>query len=62
MKGEGLPKDDVMAYAWLNVSGIKFEDARKLRDKLAQSMSQQSIEEAQKMSRELQARIDGRAK
>lgn len=51
LKGEGLPKDNVMAYKWLNLASAKSPNARSFRDYLAEKMSNSDISEAQRLSR-----------
>jgi len=52
-EGRGVPKDDVLAYMWVNLSGAHGdENARELRDMLEKWMSGNQIEEAQRLSRE----------
>ena len=59
--GEGVPENDVQAYAWLNLSAAQgHESARVLRDKLRSRMSRVQIQEAQELSHELDARIGSR--
>ena len=51
--GEGVPKDEVNAYAWHNVSSANGdEDASVERDRIAESMTPAQIAEAQELSRE----------
>ena len=56
--GQGVPKDDVLAYVWLNLAGVQtsLEPFRKtiseLRDTLEAMMTPQQIAEAQSLARE----------
>ena len=51
--GEGVPKDDVKAYAWFNVSSANgYEEASASRNRIAKTMTPEQIAEAQKLSRE----------
>jgi TPR repeat protein len=51
-EGTGVPKDDVNAYAWLNVASANGDDlASKNRDFLAKRMTPEQIAEAQKLSK-----------
>ena len=51
--GEGVPKDDVEAYKWLNLSAASgFKGASASREEIAESMNPDQIAEAQKLSRE----------
>lgn len=51
--GKGVPKDDVLAYMWLNLASAAAENspAAKDRDSVASKMSREEIAEAQRMSR-----------
>ena len=52
--GHGVPKDDVQAYAWFNVSGAaEHQQARTNRARLAEGMTPAQIAEAQTLSRHL---------
>ena len=52
--GEGVPKDDIQAYAWANLAGAQgHESARELRAGFSANMTRAQIAEAQKLSREL---------
>jgi TPR repeat protein len=51
--GKGVPKDDVLAYMWANLSSVHGgEKTRELRDLLEKRMSGTQIEEAKRLSRE----------
>ena len=52
LRGQGVPKDTVFAYMWLNIAGQTLDDARKLRDTAAEEMTPDQVAEAQKLSRE----------
>jgi TPR repeat protein len=55
--GKGLLKDSTVAYMWFNLSAAQGVDAAvTLRDKIAKRMSQQQMEEAQKLARECLAK------
>ena len=57
-KGEGVPQDDIHAYAWFNLAGAQgFQKAEQARTHIRQRMTPTQIAEAQKLSRELAARI-----
>ena len=56
--GEGVPEDDVQAYAWTNLSAAQGNEfAEQARTALRQRMTPAQIADAQKLSRELAARI-----
>ena len=56
--GEGVPEDDVQAYAWTNLSAAQGDEfAEQARTALRQRMTPAQIADAQKLSRELAARI-----
>ena len=56
--GEGVPEDDVQAYAWLNLASVQGgEDVQQQRTRIRQRMTSVQIAEAQKLSRELAAWI-----
>ena len=51
--GNGVPKDYVLAYMWVNLSAANGSDAdRATRDKLESLMSREEVEKAQEMCRE----------
>jgi TPR repeat protein len=57
-KGVGVVKDEVTADAWLNLSAAQgYGNARVFREVLEQGMTHAEIVEAQRLARELQARI-----
>ena len=57
-KGEGVPQDDIHAYAWFNLAGAQgFQKAEQARTYIRQRMTPTQIAEAQKLSRELAARV-----
>ena len=52
-RGDGVPQDDVKAYAWLSVSSAnEYEAASASRDEIAKNMTPEQITEGQKLSRE----------
>ena len=56
-KGIGVPQDDVSAHMWLNLAAAQGnQDAIKLRDLLAQTLTPAQIAEAQKFAREWKPR------
>ena len=59
-EGVGVPKDYVEAYAYLNLAGPKFGDARRNRDKLESKMSADQITAGQKRTKELQKEIEAK--
>lgn len=60
--GEGVPRDVVLAYTWYNLAAAQdIEEARENRDKLARIMSFEQINEAQRRSKEIQAKITSKA-
>lgn len=59
-EGVGVPKDFVEAYAYLNLAGRKFGDARRNRDKLESKMSAEQITAGQKRTKELQKEIEAK--
>ncbi len=54
--GQGVPEDMVRAHMWVNLAGshdyLDAQNARKLRDTIAERMSPVQIAEAQKLARE----------
>ena len=46
-KGQGVPKDNVLAYMWVNIAGANGHDVEKLREILTGLMSQADIAKAQ---------------
>ena len=56
--GEGVPEDYVQGYAWANLAAAQgAEGAKILRDNLRSRMTREQVEEAQELSREIDARI-----
>ncbi len=52
-KGQGVPKDDGLAYMWFNLAAASgYETARENRDLLSKKMTSKQIAEAQRMARE----------
>jgi TPR repeat protein len=61
-KGEGVPKDLVLAYMWENLAAAQGEEeARKLRNALERSMTLEQVGEAQKFSRNWKPATSGSA-
>jgi len=51
--GRGVPQDDVLAHMWWNLAAAQGdEDARTLRDRLAEKMTPAQLAEAQRLARE----------
>ncbi len=61
--GQGVPEDDIRAYAWFNLAAAQgAKEAMELKDSARKHMTREQIAEAQQLSRELAARIEsGRA-
>jgi len=60
--GQGVLKDDIMAYALFNLAAVQgSEEARNNRALLKTKMSQNQIAEAQRLSRQLLAKIESTA-
>lgn len=59
-EGVGVPKDFVEAYAYLNLAGRKYGDARRNRDKLESKMSAEQITAGQKRTKELLKEIEAK--
>jgi TPR repeat protein len=56
--GEGVPEDDVTAYAWFNVAAVSGdENAISARSIIEKQMTPSQISEAQKLSTEIFERI-----
>ena len=50
--GEGVPKDNVNAYAWYNVGSANgYDGASKNRDLIAKEMTPEQIAKAQELSK-----------
>ncbi|MCY4426065.1 MAG: SEL1-like repeat protein [Halieaceae bacterium] len=50
--GEGVPEDDVQAYAWLSIAAAQGNEvAKTLKESIANDMTNAQIAEAQKLSR-----------
>ena len=51
--GQGVPEDDVTAYAWLNIAAAQGQSsANKGKEHVAKHMTQSQVAKAQKLSRE----------
>ena len=51
--GEGVPEDDVTAYAWLNIAAAQGQSsANEGKEHVAKYMTQSQVAKAQKLSRE----------
>ena len=62
-EGKGVLQDYVMAYAWFEVAASQGDSsAKNLRDDIIEEMSQNQIEEGQKLSKELHEKIYNKAK
>ena len=56
--GEGVPEDDVFAYVWLNLAAAQGDEtAQQYRNRIRRRMTSAQVEEAQKLSREIAAKI-----
>ena len=55
--GDGVPKDYLEAYRWLNLASAQgFETAKKILSIIEQQMTQEQISEAQQLAREFKPR------
>jgi len=62
-EGKGVLQDYVMAYAWFEVAASQGDSsAKNLRDDIIEEMSQNQIEEGQKLSKELHEKIYNESK
>ena len=61
-KGEGVPNDEAEAYAWYNLAAVSYDDARKRRDRLGESLTLEQRARAQQRSTELHKEIEARKK
>ena len=51
--GEGVPEDDIQAYAWISLASAQgVENAKELKILLTRKMTRAEFAEAQKLSRE----------
>jgi TPR repeat protein len=58
-RGEAVPKDDAMAYAWWNIAAANgCKSSATARDELADDMLKEQIAEGQRLSRELLVKND----
>jgi TPR repeat protein len=60
--GQGVPKDDVEAYAWSNLAARAASSAAANCDDLEKRMSPQQVAAAKKRAKELQAMMDAKLK
>lgn len=58
--GDGVPKDYIEAYAYLNLAGVTFSDARKRLANLEREMSQEAIYLGQRRTAALQKEIEAK--
>jgi TPR repeat protein len=59
--GEGVPEDDVAAYAWLSVAAASgHDDGRKNRDRIKRDLTPSQLDRGQVMAREIFERIEKR--
>jgi TPR repeat protein len=59
--GDGVPEDDVAAYAWLSVAAASGHDeGRKYRDIIKGILTPSQLEKGQVMAREISERIEKR--
>jgi len=59
--GQGVPQDVAEAYVWTSLSAANgYTEASEIRDRAAQELSRQALEQAQARVRELQAEIQAR--
>lgn len=58
--GAGVAKDIIEAYAYLNLSGITDEDARKRRDLLEKNLPPEAVLRGQQRTKELQKEIEAK--
>ena len=56
--GRGVPKDFVKAWAWLNLAAREFKEAAEMQNFLKEKLTAEQVAEAQKLSAELQERIE----
>ncbi len=50
--GEGVPEDDIQAYAWISLASAQgVENAKKVKEMLTGEMTSAEVAEAQKLSR-----------
>ena len=50
--GEGVPEDDIQAYAWISLASAQgVENAKELKELLTGKLARAEIAEAQKLSR-----------
>ena len=50
--GEGVPEDDIQAYAWISLASAQgVENAKNSKERLTGEMTRAEIAEAQKLSR-----------
>ena len=60
VSGEGLPKDQIEAYAHLNLAGIGEEESRKELLEHEKTMTHESILRGQQRTKELQKEIEAK--
>ena len=58
-KGEGVPKNDVKAYAWYSVAAVSGDDDyRKNRDRIKDRLTPSQLEKGQVLATEYHERIE----
>jgi hypothetical protein len=58
--GQGVYKDQVEAYAWFNLAAVTYDDGRKSRAALEQTLSREEIAAGQRRTRELEKEIEAK--
>ena len=61
-EGQGVPKDEVEAYAWHKLAARTSEEGAKHRDALAETLSPKQVAEGKKRTEELRAQIEAKRK
>ena len=60
-RGDGVPENHVLAYAWYNLAGAQgVEEAQGAKDRLSRRMTSEQVARAQELSVELLREINGR--
>ena len=60
LKGEGVPKNRIYAYAWFNLASETIPDSKAPRDTLAAELSANEKKEAEKLTRKWKKRFESR--
>jgi hypothetical protein len=62
MNGDGVPKDEIEAYAYFNLAAVQLESAREKLAELEERLPTTARLKGQRRSRQIQKEVDERRK